>query len=117
MEFIVSYSEIFMLGWNLNAFMFVVNLILAVNIIKTNDIANLHKESEILKELKEEFEKFYPNRGFETMISYAIPFTAFFRVGWKLIEMNMFFSKNEGTSMFDFMVYKYKTDIQKAKND
>ena len=112
----MSYYDIFSLGWNLNAVMFVVNLLLAINIVKTNDVTSLHKEGEVLNELKEELDKFYPNRSYETLLSYAIPFTAFFRVVWRLIEMNMFFKKNEGTSMFDFMVYKYQADIKKAKN-
>jgi hypothetical protein len=106
-----------MLGWNLNALVFVVNIVLAFKIIRSNDVVTLHKESEILNELKDEFEELYPNRGLETMISYIIPFTAFFRVGWRLVEMVMFFNKNEGTRMFDFMVYKYQSDIQKAKNN
>jgi hypothetical protein len=97
--------------------MFIINLILAVKIIKSGDITNLHQESKILNELKDEFDKFYPNRSYETLFSYIIPFTAFFRVGWKLIEMNMFFKKNEGTTMFDFMVYKYQLDINRAKQD
>jgi len=113
----MSYFDILSLGWNLNALMFVINLVLAINIIKTNDISNLHKESKILNDLKTEFDKFYPNRGFETLISYFIPFTAFFRVLWRFTEMKMFFIKNEGTSLFDFMVYKYQIDIAKAKRD
>ena len=112
----MTYADIFILGWKLNALMFIINFMLAIRIIKSNNPADLHKENEILSELKEEFEKFYPNRGLETLASYFIPFTAFFRVGWKLIEMNMFFSKNKGTSIFDFMVYKYQSDIAKAKN-
>ena len=73
----MSYFDILSLGWNLNALMFVINLVLAINIIKTNDISKLHKESKILNDLKTEFDKLYPNRGFETLISYVVPFTAF----------------------------------------
>ncbi len=113
----MTYAEIFILGWNLNAVMFMVNLMLAVKIVKSSDVTSLHKESAVLNELKEEFDKFYPNRSYETLLSYAIPFTAFFRVGWKLIEMNMFFKKNDGASMFDFMVYKYQADIARAKEN
>ncbi len=113
----MSYFDIFALGWNLNAVMFIVNLLLAITILKSNDVTNLQKESEVLKELKLEFDKFYPNRAYETLVSYAVPFTAFFRVIWKLIEMSMFFRKNEGTKMFDFMVYKYQLDINKAKKN
>jgi len=112
----MTYSEIFIFGWNLNALMFVVNLILAFRTVKQNDIMTISKEHETLNELKQEMDKFYPNRGMETLVSYFIPFTAFFRVSWRLIEMTMFFNKNQGARMFDFMVYKYQVDIQKAKN-
>ena len=111
----MSYFDIFILGWNLNAMMFFLNLILAFKVIKSNDAVTLHKETETLNELKIELEKFYPNRGMETFFTYLIPFTAFFRVGWRLIEMNMFFIKNKEARMFDFMVYKYEADIAKAK--
>ena len=112
----MSYLDIFILGWNLNALMFVVNLVLAVQIIKSSDTMDLHQQSKILNELKDEFDTFYPNRGYETFASYVVPFTAFFRVGWRLIEMISFFNKNQGTRIFDFMVYKYKSDIDKAKS-
>ena len=112
----MTYGEIFIFGWNLNALMFVINLILAFRTVKQNDVVTMSKEHEILGELKEEMDKFYPNRGMETLISYFIPFTAFFRVSWRLIEMTMFFNKNQDAKMFDFMVYKYQVDIQKAKN-
>ncbi|MEA3353481.1 MAG: hypothetical protein U9Q33_06680 [Campylobacterota bacterium] len=112
----MSYSDILILGWNLNAFMFVINLFLAVNIVRSNDPTQLEKESKVLNELSQEMEKYYPNRQVETLISYLIPFTAFYRILFKLIEMNMFFSKNKGTKMFDFVIYKYQKEIQKAKN-
>jgi len=112
----MSYSEIFILGWNLNGVMFVVNLLLAINVIKSTDIVSVSKEHEVLSELKKELDNYYPNRGIETLISYFIPFTAFFRVSWRFFEMKMFFQKNEGTSLFDFMVYRYQKDIQIAKN-
>ncbi|MEA3512194.1 MAG: hypothetical protein U9R37_01190 [Campylobacterota bacterium] len=112
----MSYSEIIILGWNLNAFMFVLNLVLAFNIVKGNDPVVMSKEHEKLSSLKEQLDEYYPYRGYETILSYAFPFVAFYRVSWRFIEMNMFFNKNKGTSMFDFMVYKYETDIQKAKN-
>ena len=113
----MTYTEIFILGWNLNAFMFVVNLILAIKVISGNNPEELQEQNQVLTELKNEFEKFYPNRGIETLASYLIPFTAFFRVGWRLIEMMSFFNKNQGTKMFHFMVYKYQSDIDKAKRD
>jgi len=113
----MSYFDIFILGWNLNALMFTINLLLAFSVVKGQDIMQFQKEHEKLSQLKEEFDEFYPNRGAETFISYIIPFTAFFRVIWRLIEMTMFFKKNQGAKMFDFMIYKYQTDIQKAKND
>ena len=111
----MSYSDIFILGWNLNGMMFVVNLFLAVNVLKSSDVEDLEEESRVLNELKQEFDKYYPNRQYETLISYFIPFTAFYRIVFKIIEMLMFFSKNKGTKMFDFIVYKYQSDIDKVK--
>lgn len=111
----MNYIDIFILGWNLNALMFVVNLLLAVNVLRNGDIEQIQEQSKVLDELKSEFDKYYPNRKMEVIISYMIPFTAFFRVSFKIIELVMFFSKNKGTTMFDFMVYKYSTDIKKAK--
>jgi len=29
--------------------------------------------------------------------------------------MSLFFKKNEGTKMYDFMIYKYQSDIDKMK--
>ena len=112
----MTYSDIFIFGWNLNALMFVINLILAYKTVKQDDIMTISKEHETLNELKEELDKFYPNRGMETLVSYFIPFTAFYRVSWRLLEMTMFFNKNQDAKMFDFMVYKYQVEIQKAKN-
>jgi len=111
----MSYSEIFIIGWNLNALMFVVNLVLAVNVLKSNDPVEATKAHEKLGQLKEEIDMYYPNRGLETMASYLIPFTAFYRVSFRLYEMSQFFKKNQGTSMFDFMIYRYEKDIQVAK--
>ncbi len=111
----MTYSEIFILGWNANAFMFAVNLLLAITIIKSNDPDDLQKQNEILGKLKEEFDAYYPNRKYETLITYLVPFTAFFRMSFRIIEMFSFFSRNKGTRMFDFMVYKYTSDINRAK--
>ncbi len=115
MEIILSYTDIFILGWNLNALMFVVNLMMAMRILNSNDVNELHKESETLKNLKEKFDELYPNRKYDVFISYLFPFTAFFRVLFRIIEMAMFFNKNEGTKMYHFMIYKYQLDINKAK--
>lgn len=111
----MSYADIFILGWNLNATMFVVNLFLAVSVMRSSDMEQVKKEGEVLASLKQQFDTYYPNRRYETLASYFIPFVAFYRIAFKLIEMKMFFSKNEGTKMFDFIVYKYESDIQKAK--
>jgi hypothetical protein len=46
-----------------------------------------------------------------------IPFTAFFRMIFRLVEMFFFFQKNKEAKMFDYMVFKYSSDIQKAKNN
>ena len=112
----MNYTDILILGWNLNAMMFVVNLVIAVNIIRTNDVDQFQKESENLRELSTQMEEYYPNKQYETLLSYAIPFTAFYRILFKLIEMVMFFNKNRGTKIYDFIVYKYQNDINKAKN-
>jgi hypothetical protein len=111
----MTYSEIFILGWNANAFMFVVNLLMAISIIKANNSDDLHKQNEVLGKLKEEFDTYYPNKRYETLATYLIPFTAFFKMTFRFIEMFSFFSRNKGTTMFDFMVYKYMSDINKAK--
>ncbi len=112
----MSYLDICITGWNLNAFMFVVNLLIAVRTISTQDKNTLYEESLVLKELKEELEKYYPNRVYSTIITYLVPFTAFFRMSFRLIEMFFFFKKNQEAKIFDYMVYKYNYDIQKAKN-
>ena len=111
----MTYTDIFILGWNLNALMFVMNLMMAMRILNTSDTQSLYKESETLKDLKEEFDELYPNRKYDVFISYIFPFTAFFRVSFRLIEMVMFFNKNEGTKMYHFMIYKYQLDINRAK--
>ena len=112
----MNYTDIIILGWNLNALMFVVNLVLAINIIRTNEAERFQEESEKLRELSSQMEEYYPNKQYETLLSYAIPFTAFYRILFKLIEMVMFFNKNKGTKMYDFIVFKYQNDINKAKN-
>lgn len=113
----MSYLEIFMWGWNLNAAIFLLNLIVAIGITKKSDPEVMMKENEILRELKNEFDQFYPNRGIETLVTYMIPFTAFFRGIFRIFEMMMFFKANQGTKLFDFMVYKYQNDINKAKRN
>ena len=35
----MTYADIFIIGWNLNALMFILNLFLAVNILKSNECA------------------------------------------------------------------------------
>ena len=112
----MSYLDICITGWNLNAFMFVVNLLIAVRTISNQDRSKLYEESLVLKELKQELEKYYPNRIYSTIISYLVPFTAFFRMSFRLVEMFFFFQKNKEAKIFDYMVYKYQFDIQKARN-
>ena len=107
----MSYSEIFILGWNLNAFMFVINLLLAFLTVKLNDPVQLHKQTNTLKELKQKYDELYPNRKYDTLISYILPFAAFFRIFFRIFEMTMFFKANQGTMIYDFMIYKYNKDI------
>ena len=111
----MSYLDICITGWNLNALMFVVNLFIAVRTISAEDRLKLQEDSLVLKELKEELDKYYPYRIYSTIFSYLVPFTAFFRMSFRLVEMFFFFQKNQEAKMFDYMVYKYNYDIQKAK--
>jgi len=109
----VSYYEIFVLGWNLNLIMFLSNLYMAFSSFNSKDIIQMKKQNENLRELKTEHEKLYPFRTYETLFSYFIPFTAFFRVGYRYYEMYMFFKVNPNTGMYDFMIYSYQRDIQR----
>jgi hypothetical protein len=97
--------------------MFLSNLFLAVSSFNPKDITQIHKQSSILRELKQEHAKLFPNRRYETLISYFVPFTAFFRVAYRYFEMFMFFRTNKDTQMFDYMVYTYTKDINKIKKD
>lgn len=112
----MSYLDICITGWNLNALMFVVNFLIAVRTISAQDRMKLQEESVVLKELKDELEKYYPYRTYSTIFSYLVPFTAFFRMSFRLVEMFFFFQKNQEAKMFDYMVYKYSYDIQRARN-
>lgn len=112
----MGYLDIFVIGWNLNALMFAINFIIAAKTISSTNKEILMKESLILKELKEDLDKYYPYRTYSTMATYLVPFTAFFRMTFRLIEMFFFFQKNREAKMFDYMVYKYSNDITKAKN-
>ena len=113
----MSYLDICIIGWNLNALMFVVNFLIAIRVISSGDRTKLQEESLVLKELKEELDKYYPYRTFATISAYMVPFTAFFRISFRLVEMYLFFQKNQNAKMFDYMVYKYSYDIEKAKNN
>lgn len=112
----MEYIEIFIIGWNLNFVMFVVNLLVAIFTAKRADILEMRRDNQVLSELKVEFDKYYPNRRYEVLVSYMVPFTAFFRTAFRLVEMLMFFNRNKGTKLVDFMIYKYNSDIEKAKN-
>ena len=113
----MDYGQIFMYGWGLNIVMFLVNLSIALNVIKSTDVTTMTKEHEILGELKLEIDKYYPNRGYETLLSYFIPFVAFYKVLWRMVEMVSFFNKNQNTRMFDYMVYRYQKEISVAKDN
>ena len=107
----MSYTDIFILGWNLNAFMFVINFFIVLKVITSKANSDLKAESQVLRELKTEFERYYPYRKYTTLMTYIIPFT----MSYRLLEMYLFFSKNSGTSMYDYMAYKYQADIAIAK--
>lgn len=112
----MSYLDICILGWNLNALMFLINFVMAIKVISSQNSDKLQEESLILKDLKEQMDKYYPYRTQSTIITYIVPFTAFFRMLLRFIEMFFFFQKNQNSKMFDYMVYKYMTEINKAKN-
>ena len=109
----MSYYEIFVLGWNLNLIMFLSNLYMAFSTFNSKDMIEMKKQNDSLRELKSEHEKLYPFRTYETLFSYFIPFTAFFRVGYRYYEMYIFYKVNPNTGMYDFMVYSYERDIQR----
>lgn len=112
----MSYEEIFILGWNLNLMMFFLNFFFALNAMTAKSKEQLQEENELLLRLKQEFDTYYPYRKYETIVTYLIPFTAFFRMSYRVFEMISFFKRNEGTTMVDYMIYKYESDIQIAKN-
>ena len=89
----MSYLDICIIGWNLNALMFVINFLIAIRVISTGDRSKLQEESLVLKELKDELDKYYPNRTMATIFAYLVPFTAFFRISFRLVEMYLFFQK------------------------
>lgn len=112
----MSYEEILVLGWNLNLVMFLLNLFLAFKTMSAKSKEDIVQENAALSNLKEEFDIYYPYRKYETLATYLIPFTAFFRMSYRIIEMISFFNKNRGTTMFDYMIYKYESDIKTAKD-
>lgn len=112
----MTYEEIFILGWNLNLIMFLLNFALALRTMTSKTKEQLIEENELLSELKLEFDQYYPYRKYETLVTYLIPFTAFFRMGYRFLEMISFFNKNPKCTMIDYMVYKYQSDIEIAKN-
>ncbi len=112
----MSYYEIFTIGWSLNVLMFFINLLVAIRTFSSGDMENIYKENMVLKDLKEELDKYYPNKTLETFIAYSIPFTAFFKTLFRFIEMYFFFQKNSQARIFDYIVYKYKSELEKVKN-
>lgn len=112
----MTYDEIFILGWNLNLIMFLLNFFLAIRAISTKSKDQLAQENLYLADLKKEFDIYYPYRKYETIATYLIPFTAFFRMSYRLVEMLSFLNRNTDTTMVDFMIYKYQSDIELAKN-
>jgi len=109
----MSYYEIFIIGWNLNFMMFLSNLFMAFSSFNSQDMIQMQKQSANLKELKVEHEKLYPYRTYETLLSYFIPFAAFYRISYRYYEMYMFYKVNPDTKIYDFMLYSYQKDIDK----
>lgn len=112
----MSYLDICIFGWNLNALMFVVNFLIAIRTISSEDKTKFVEESLVLEELKQEFQKYYPYKAQETLLTYLFPFAAFFKMSFRFVEMIFFFKKNQQARMFDYMVYKYTSQIKRAKN-
>ncbi len=112
----MSYYEIFVIGWSLNVFMFLVNLFVAIGIFSNEDMGNIYEENMVLTELKEELERYYPYKTLFAFVSYIIPFTAFFKILFGFIEMYFFFQKNSQARMFDYIVYKHTSEIERIKN-
>ncbi len=112
----MSYEEIFILGWKLNFFMLVLNMLIVFKALKNSGPASLHRENQILDELKNEFTHYYPFRKYATLLSYFVPFMASFKIVFRLFEMYSFVKKNIGATLFDYMEFKYRFDIQRAKD-
>lgn len=53
------------------------NFLLALKTMSTKTKEQLHDENRVLTSLKNEFDKYYPYRKYETIATYFIPFTAF----------------------------------------
>ncbi|AXH15419.1 hypothetical protein [Malaciobacter mytili] len=112
----MSYEEIFILGWLANILMLFINIVVVFSVVRTNEVAKLKEQSLALEELKKEYDKYYPYHKQMAIIAYFLPFTGFFRVGFRLFEMFLFLSKNKDANVYNFIEYKYTQDIKKAKN-
>lgn len=112
----MSYLDIFILGWNLNALMFALNFIIVLFVVNSYNKEDLKEQSKVLNELKKEFDQYYPYRKYSTLGTYLFPFAAFFRMSYRLLEMKLFLSRNTNSTMYDYMMYKYENDILVAKN-
>ncbi len=112
----MSYEEIFIMGWNLNFMMFILNFFLALKVMSYKTKEQIEEENVLLSKLKQEFDTYYPYRKHEAIFTYLIPFTAFFRMSFRIIEMVSFLKRNVNTTMVDYMIYKYRSDIETAKN-
>lgn len=95
--------------------MILINVVVVLFVVKTKDPDTLKKQSIVLQKLKAEYDRYYPYHKQTTMLAYAIPFTGFFKIMYRLIEMYLFLSKNKETNIYHFIAYKYTCDIQKAK--
>lgn len=111
----MTYLDIFIIGWNLNAMMFMINFLIVIKVVNSKKQEDFAQQSKVLRELKKEFDYYYPYQRYMTLSTYILPFTAFFRMGYRLFEMFMFFNRNTGTTMYDYMLYKYQLEINLAK--
>lgn len=112
----MSYEEIFILGWLANIFMIFANVLVVLMVVRNNEPEKLKEQSIQLNELKKEYDKYYPYHKQMSILAYLLPFTGFFKVGFRLFEMTLFLSKNKDANVYNFIEYKYTKEIQKAKD-
>lgn len=111
----MSYFDILTFGWFLNISIFLINFLFKARYMKLENMDILEEERVIVNELKNEVLIHYPNKKQEKILTCLIPFTAFFKTIYSFTDMIIFFLKEKNRSMYDFMVYKYFKEIERAR--